>query len=75
MEQKFKPDADTINALMDGMGAIVFALVRQLSPEQKKSFLKDLDFLSKRQTASGNTTAGTVILDLASAAEIAARQD
>ena len=72
---KFKANADSMNAMVTGMGAIVFALVRQLSPEQKKAFLKDLMVLSKARNNAGDTTAGTLILDLAAAAEVAARPD
>ncbi|OGT03316.1 MAG: hypothetical protein A2143_08080 [Gallionellales bacterium RBG_16_57_15] len=72
-DPKFKANADTINAPVNGMGALVFALVRQLSPEQQKAFQKDLMALSNARNKIGDTTAGTLILDLASSAEIAAR--
>ena len=72
---KLKVSAETMNAITTGMGAIVFALVRQLSPEQQKAFLKDLMSLSNARNKIGDTTAGTLILDLASAAEIAAKPD
>lgn len=74
-EPKFKVNADTMNALVTGMGAIIFALTRQLSPEQQKAFQKDLMALSKARNNAGDTTAGTLILDLAAAAEVAARPD
>jgi hypothetical protein len=74
-EPKFKVSAETINAITTGMGAIVFALVRQLFPEQKKAFQKDLQALSRARNNAGDTTAGTLILDLASSAEVAARPD
>lgn len=74
-EPKFEVNADTVNALVTGMGALVFALVRQLSPEQQKAFLKDLMALSKARNNVGDTTAGTLILDLAAAAEVSARPD
>lgn len=73
-EPKFKADADTMSALVTGMGALSFALARQLSQEQRKVFLKDLMALSNARNKIGDTTAGTLILDLAAAVEAAASQ-
>jgi hypothetical protein len=71
-DPKLKVSAETMNAITTGMGAIVFALVRQLSPEQQKAFQRDLMVLSNARNKIGDTTAGTLILDLAAAAEAAA---
>lgn len=68
---KFGANADTLNAMVTAMGGIVFALTRQLSPEQKKAFAADLARLAQARNGAGDTTAGTLLLDLASAAEAA----
>lgn len=74
-EQKFTLNADTINALVTAMGALTYAVTNQLSPAQQKAFQKDLMALSRSRNAVGDTTAGTMILDLAGAAEAAARKN
>lgn len=74
-DHKFPVNAETMNAIVTGIGAVVFALTRQLSPEQQKSFQTDLLALSRARNRVGDTTAGTMILDLAAASEVAARPD
>lgn len=73
MEHKFKPNADSMNALFNALGALVFATVRQLPPEQQKAFQQDLMALALGKNRVGDTTSGTAILDLALAAEVASK--
>jgi len=69
--ENFKADADTMNAFVSGMGAVVFALVRQLEPAKQVAFANDLAALAKRAEADGETTVETLLLDLHKAATMA----
>jgi hypothetical protein len=74
-EHKFKPNADTINAIVTALGGLTFALTEQLAPQQRKALSKKLVFLARSRNAVGDTTAGTLLLDMALSAEVAARPD
>lgn len=66
--QTFPADAETINALVDGMGALIICLANQMNPEQKQRLASDLARLSASATASGKTIQGRLIADLSRAA-------
>ena len=68
MPANFKANADTMNAMVNAMGAVVFALVRQLPPEKQQAFANDLARLAKNEERAGRTTSETLLLDLHRAA-------
>ncbi len=71
-EPRIPLNAESINALYDAIGALVFATAMQLSPEQRRAFSQQLARLAQSKNASGATLAGTCLLDFARAAEFAA---
>lgn len=66
----FPVNAETINALVDGMGALVMCLAKQMPAEGKAQLAGDLARLSANATASGNTVVGRLINDLSRAAAV-----
>jgi len=69
---KFKNDAETMNAVIDGLGALVFALVNELPPERRASFAASLARLAKNAERQGHTATETLLIDLHRAAVAAA---
>ena len=61
-------DADTINALVDGMAALVLCLCKHMPPDVKNEVARDLARLSANATASGQPIVGRLIGDLSRAA-------
>ena len=61
-------NADTLNTLVDAMGAITLRVSRQLTPEQRTAFKSDLARLAIRAEKDGNTTLETLLIDLRNAA-------
>ena len=61
-------NADTLNTLVDAMGAITLCVSRQLTPEQRTAFKSDLARLAIRAEKDGNTTLETLLIDLRNAA-------
>lgn len=57
-------NADTMNTLVDAMGAITLCVSRQLTPEQRTAFKSDLARLAIRAEKDGNTTLETLLIDL-----------
>ena len=74
-DPRFPANADTMNAIVTCLGGLTYALTELLAPEQRKALSKKLVLLARTRNAAGDTTAGTVLLDMAAAAETAARQD
>lgn len=70
--ENFKPDADTLNAIVNALGAVVFATVRQLPPAQQAAFANDLARLAKNEEKGGHIASETLLLDLHRAAVAAA---
>ena len=66
----FPADAETINALVDAMGALVMCLAKRLPPEDKAGLASDLARLSANTTASGRPIVGRLIGDLSRAASM-----
>lgn len=64
----FPPDAETINAIVDGMGALVMCLAKHMPPEVKADLATDLARLSASATASGRPVVGRLMNDLSRAA-------
>ena len=65
-------NAETVNAIVNALGAVVFATVRQLPPEQQAAFAIDLARLAKNEERQGETVSETILLDLHRAAVAAA---
>lgn len=66
-------NAETINALSTGLGAIVFAIVRRLPEGERAAFANDLAVMAQAQSDVGKTTAETLLIDLHQAAVRAAK--
>jgi hypothetical protein len=64
--------ADTANAIVNALGALVFATVRQLPPERQAAFASDLARLAKNEEQQGQTETETILLDMHRAAMAAA---
>lgn len=64
--------ADTVNAIVNALGAVVFATVRQMPPAQQAAFANDLARLAKNEELKGQAETETILLDLHSAAVAAA---
>jgi len=67
-------DAETLNAYHDALGALIFALALEMRPEQRVALTRRLMGLAQSKTSSGAILAGTLLLDYALAAELAAKQ-
>jgi hypothetical protein len=67
----FPNDAETMNAVINSIAAVVFATVRRLPPEQQKAFADDLARLAKNAERQGHATLETLLIDLHSAATAA----
>lgn len=57
-------NAATLNAMVNGMGAIVMCLARQLSEEKRASLRKDFAQLATGAEARGDTLTETMLITL-----------
>lgn len=64
--------AETANAIVNALGALVFATVRQLPADKQAAFAKDLARLAQNEERQGNTATETILLDMHRAATAAA---
>lgn len=62
-------NADTLNTIVDALGALTMCLTRQLNTEQRTGLRADLARLAKRAETDGNTTLETLLIDLRNAAQ------
>lgn len=60
--------AETANAIVNALGAVVFATVRRLPPEEQQAFAKDLAGMAKAAEKTGDIALETVLIDLHQAA-------
>lgn len=65
-------NAESMNAIVNALGALVFATVRQLPEEKQAAFANDLERLAKLEKKRGDLTTETLLLDLHRAATAAA---
>ncbi len=65
-------NAETANAIVNALGALVFATVRQLPAEGQAAFANDLARLARNEERQGRTATETILLDLHRAAVAAA---
>jgi hypothetical protein len=70
LPEAFPADAETINALVDAMGALVMCLAKHMPPEVKAELASDLARLSANSTASGRPIVGRLMSDLSRAASM-----
>lgn len=66
----FPADAETINAVVEAMGALVICLCRHLPAEAKQGIASDLARLSASATATGRPIVGRLMGDLSRAATL-----
>lgn len=64
--------AETANAIVSALGAVVFATVRRLPPQDQQAFANDLAGMARAAEKTGDTALETVLLDLHRAAAKAA---
>ena len=64
--------AETANAIVNALGALVFATVRQLPADKQEAFAKDLARLAQSEEQQGNTATETILMDMHRAAVAAA---
>lgn len=62
--------AETVNAIVDALGALTMCLSKQLAPEQKAALAHDLARLSAQMHATGQVATGRVLADISRAANL-----
>lgn len=62
---------ESVNAIHDAVGALVFALTLEMPKERRAALSQQLARLAQSKTSGGAILAGTVLLDYAAAAEFA----
>lgn len=65
-------NAESMNAVVDAIGALVFATVRQLPADRREAFAIDLARLARNEERQGNLMTETLLLDMHRAARAAA---
>lgn len=64
--------AETANAIVNALGALVFATVRQLPADKQAAFANDLARLAQNEEQQGQTATETILMDMHRAAVAAA---
>ena len=64
--------AETANAIVSALGAVVFATVRALPPAQRATFANDLARMARSEEQQGEAATETILMDLHRAAVAAA---
>lgn len=70
-QTKLELTPTTVNAMHDAIGALVFAITRQLPAGQRAEFAQSLVRLAQSKNKAGNTLAATMLTDYATAADFA----
>lgn len=65
-------NAESMNAIVNALGALVFATVRQLPAENQAAFANDLARLAQLEEQRGDLSTETLLMDLHRAAMAAA---
>ena len=65
-------NAESMNAVVDAIGALVFATVRQLPADRREAFAIDLARLARNEERQGNLMTETLLPDMHRAARAAA---
>jgi class 3 adenylate cyclase len=63
-----KLNATSMNAIISTLGAVVFATVRRLPPDQQAAFAADLAGMARAAERRGDTTLETLLIDMHRAA-------
>ena len=71
-ETQLPLNAESMNAIVNALGALVFATVRQLPAEKQAAFANDLAKLAKNEEKRGDLSTEALLLDLHRAAMSAA---
>ena len=71
-ETQLPMNAESMNAIVNALGALVFATVRQLPAENQAAFASDLARLAKLEEKRGDAATESLLLDLHRAATAAA---
>lgn len=72
MATTFPANAQTMNALVDGLGALTLVLVSRLPREQREEVAQDLARLARGAEERGDLTLESLLMDLHRAARIGA---
>lgn len=70
LPESFPANAESINTIVDGLGALVLCLAKHMTPEAKATLASDLARLSANGTASGRPMFGRLMGDLSRAASL-----
>lgn len=70
LPESFPVNAESINTIVDGMGALVLCLTRHMPLDAKNALASDLARLSASATASGRPMFGRLMGDLSRAASV-----
>lgn len=65
-------NAESMNAIVNALGALVFATVRQLPEDRQAAFANDLVRLAQLEEQRGDLSTETLLMDLHRAAMAAA---
>ena len=65
-------NAESMNAIVNALGALVFATVRQLPEDKQAAFANDLARLAQLEEQRGDLATETLLMDLHRAAMAAA---
>ncbi|MFD2754272.1 hypothetical protein [Comamonas terrae] len=65
-------NAQSVNAIVNALGALVFATVRQLPEDKRAAFAQDLARLAKNEEKRGDVATETLLMDMHRAAVAAA---
>lgn len=68
LPEHFPADAETINALVDAMGALIMCMAKHMPPEKKDELARDLARMSANATATGRPVVGRLMGDFSRAA-------
>ena len=60
----FKPDANTLNAMVSAMGALAMAVAHVLTPEQQAGMAQALAAIAKKAEKDGDTALETLLIDM-----------
>ena len=71
-ETQMPMNAESMNAIVNALGALVFATVRQLPADKQAAFANDLARLAQNEERQGQTATETILLDMHRAAVAAA---
>lgn len=63
-QEKLKPDAETLNAMVSAMGALTMCIAHVLTPEQRAKMADALAAIAKQAETRGDTKLETLLIDM-----------